>query len=237
MGAMVATAYLLAQVLLTFHPTTAGPLRFGVPLPRKELARGLRLQSRSGARLQWRRLQAGQDPETSRVWVELSITGAAGTSRILAGGKPAVEVDDGPVVQRNLARKLTENCTVWTERWLWHTGERDELVRRMFHERHVQDPPASVAEPDNNTGGKTSGEVFAAGETLTTWSPNFLARCLGAGIPSRHWRVARVLPGDGRLARDFRLRLQQLAHSLREAPGLRGRGDYQRSGGVMTNLE
>ncbi|MHC4921386.1 MAG: hypothetical protein ACYTKC_17580 [Planctomycetota bacterium] len=118
----MATAYLLAQVLLTFHPTTAGPLRFGVPLPRKELTRGLRLQSRNGARLQWRRLQAGQDPETNRVWVELSITGAAGTSRILAGGKPAVTLDAGPVVQRSLVRKRTENCTVWAGRWRWHPG-------------------------------------------------------------------------------------------------------------------
>ncbi len=221
---MVATAYVLAQVLLTFHPTTDGPLRFGVPLPAKQLSRGLRLETRSGARLQWRRLQMGQDANTGQTWVELCLTGANGTSRILAGGKPAAERDDGPVVRRSLQRKRTDACTVWTERWLWHTGERDELTRRIFHARHLQ-------------GDGEAGEVFDAGEGLTTWSPGFLARCLGAGVPPRHWRRAGVLPGNGRLAPDVRKRLQQLAPALQQAPGLRGRGDYSRSGGVMTNLE
>lgn len=218
---MAATTVLLSQVLLTFHPTTAEPLRFGVPLPARALARGLRLQSAGGCRMQWRRLQAGQDPDSGRVWVELCITGARGVSRVLAGGRPAVAGDLGPVVRRSLRRRTTSECTVWTETWLWHGGERDQLVQQVFHKRHLHG----------------DSEVFASGEALTTWSPGFLERCLRAGIGPAQWRTASVLPGTGRLGRSFRERLAQLACSMTEAPGLRGRGDYQRSGGVMTNLE
>jgi hypothetical protein len=46
-----------------------------------------------------------------------------------------------------------------------------------------------------------------------------------------------VLQGTGRLAAKYRRRLQKLVGSLQEAPGLRGRGDYPRSNGVITNLE
>jgi hypothetical protein len=218
---MVATACLLTQVLLTFHPTTTGPLRFGVPLPAKALARGLRLQSTTGARLQWQPLQAGQDPQTGRTWVEVCITGARGTSRILAGGRAATAGDAGPVVRRSLRRRAGEECTVWTETFVWHGGERDRLVRTVFHQRHVHE----------------SGERFAPGEGFTTWSPGFLDRSLGAGIPGRLWRAARVVPGSGALAGRYRERLGKLARSLAEAPGLRGRGDYRRSGAVLTNLE
>lgn len=218
---MAATACLLAQALFTFHPTTADPLRFGVPLPAKALSQGLRLESTNGARLQWRPLQAGQDPETGRIWVELCITGARGTSRVLAGGRAATVGDDGPVVCRSLERRVTEECTTWTESWVWHDGKRDSLVRTIFRQRHLQD----------------ATERFDPGEGFTTWSAGFLERCLGAGIDLRLWRVARVLPGSGAWARSYRERLVEVAGSLAEAPGLRGRGDYERSGGVLTNLE
>ena len=105
-------------------------------------------------------------------------------------------------------------------RWRWASGEVDERVTTTFR----------VATEDG-------GETYAPGESRTVDSVDLPGRLLRARIPSRAWARAGVVPAPGRAARAFRARLVEIGTSLRTLAGVRGRGDYARSGGVVTNLE
>ena len=212
-------ALLLSQVLLTFAVEGEGPVRFGFPLPAQQLQRGLRV-SVTGARLQWRRLQGRPDPQSDRVWVELSVAGVRGRARLLAGGVGPSEEGCGAVVTVRTELESDRGWDLRRVRWRWCSGEVDELERRTFNELS-----------------EYGGEVFDPGESLTLASPALTGRFLRVRIHSDQWRRAGVLPGTGRLSRRFRERLAELAIGLRELPGARGCGDYGRSGGVVTNLE
>ena len=97
----------------------------------------------------------------------------------------------------------------------------DRVERTTFHLEHEDD----------------AGEVFQAGESLTEESPDLVNRWLRVRIPRRAWEKAGVLPRNRGLATDIRRHLVQVAGELVELPGRRGRGDYGRSGDIVTNLE
>lgn len=215
-GCMSTLTISLCQILLTFSVAGEGPVRFGFPLRPSDLERGLRVD-RVGAQLQWRLLQERPDPLSGRVWVELSLTGATGTLRLKTGRQRGT----GPVVERETTVAEEDGRRVERTMWRWRTGERDEVTRTTFHREHVDQ----------------EGEVFGAGESLTEVSDGFDGRWLRVGIPRRAWETVGMLPRDRGLGRDYRQHLVQIAGRMRELPGVRGRGDYGRSGDVVTNLE
>lgn len=209
---------LLGQVVLSFVHAGEGPLRLGFPLPAATLRRGLRVDG-AGARLQWRPLVARADPETGRVWVELAITGASRRVRVRAGGVGPCGEAGGDVVVVERRRVPGAGARRWLERWTWSTGEVDERRREV-------------------AGGDRTGDgELRPGEAITTVSARWSSRWLDARIASGWWRRAGVLPGKGTLGRPYRERLVRLAATLEELPGRRGRGDYGRSKGIVTNLE
>lgn len=215
----MAVALLVCQALLTFVCEGEGPVRFGFPLPAEQLQRGLRV-SGSKARLQWRALHDRPDPGTGRLWVELAVAGARGRVRVMAGGDGPVGDEGGAIVRVETQAESFSGCDIRRVRWLWCTGEVDELQRRTFTEMTEH-----------------AGEVFDAGASLTEMSPALLERCLRVRVAPGVWQRAGVLPRLGTLAREYRARLCEAAAELHELPGLRGRGDYGRSGDVVTNLE
>ena len=224
---MIWTSLLLSQVLLTCNPTDGVPLRFGFPLPAERLGGGLRLRGDPRASLQWRLLQNRPDPYTGRVWVELCITssGRAGSGRrvqIVAGGSGPTDPALGPVVRRVVQSREDADRRTRVVCWRWQTGEVDRVEYIEFLTRQVY-----------------LEEEFGAGETLTLGLDGGLdgARFSGSGIRTRDWRKAGVLPPGGGLGREFRRHLVALAPRLGQLRALRDRGDYLRSGGIMTNLE
>ena len=207
------------QVLLSFMCDSNEPVRFGFPLPVAAVARGLRI-TKPGALFQWRPLQDRPDPVTGRLWVELAITGVHGRVAIAAGGSGPVSESGGVACTVDIDAQDDEVVEVRRQTWRWTTGEIDWRERRTFRVETEVD-----------------GEVYGAGETLTTESSDLAARWLRVGITGKKWARAGVLPQLGRVARPFREHLAQAAQALVQLPGRRGRGDYARSGAVVTNLE
>ncbi len=218
---MTCLALFVAQTVLVFAVSDASPKRFGFPVASKHLLKGLHLQSNDGAKMQWRPLQQRPDPVTDRLWVEIAVTGVLRKARIKVGGAGAVSESDGPLL-RCLQRSWQEEGVAkkrW--RWLWHSGEEDWQERHSYEQRYTH----------------ANGEVFAPGESYTTASTNFQSRFVGVQIHPRWWRQAGILPGSGKLAGKIRQQLHDAALALKCLPGLRGQGDYLRSGEVITNLE
>ena len=208
---------LLLQALLVFSVEAPTAVRFGVPLPERELARGLRLEGPGAAQLQWRRLQPQPDPVTGRTWVEIAVQGASGRMRIHAGGQPA----GGGLLRLGSDEEETESARVRVRTWQWQDGRVDQLARTTF--------TALAALQD--------GEEFAPGESLSDASPELDRRWLGVRIARVFWQEAMVLPRDLGHGRTLRDELRRYALLLPEAPGRRGRGDHVRSRQTVTNHE
>ena len=215
---MILTSLLVSQVLLTCHPAPGTPLRFGFPLPGESLGSGLRVRGDPQARLQWRSLQDRPDPYTGRVWVELCIVGSGRRVQIVVGGSGPSDPALGAVVRREAQVREDADRRTRTVRWRWLTGEVDEVEYTEFLTRH-----------------EYLEEVFGAGESLTRGLDP--VRFTASGVRSRDWRRVGVLPPGGGLGREYRRHLLTLAPRLVQLQTLRDRGDYQRSGGIMTNLE
>ncbi|MBX3463120.1 MAG: hypothetical protein KF830_08110 [Planctomycetes bacterium] len=213
---MLVCAALLPQVLLTV-PLDGGPVRFGAPLPAAAVARGLR--ATGDAALQWRRLPIG-DPRADPVWVELALTGR-GSARIVAGGDGPCPDGCGPVVRWESRQQEGPHGRESTATWLWHTGERDVVLRVEF-----------------TAGAAIDGETFAGGEAMTCWEGDAASRArVLCRLPRAVFVAAGILPPAGSIGADLRRELAATSAHLMELPGRRGAGDFARSGGVVTNLE
>lgn len=210
---------LLAQTLLSFFIEGEGPVRFGFPLPAEVLARGLSLSDRD-AKLQWRPLQEQPDPVTERVWVELAVAGARGRVRLRARGVGPVDGDEGPVLRVEREKSSQPGRMERLTRWRWCTGEVDQREVSVFLQI-----------------GHAAGERFEAGESWTRDSADLAGRFTRVRIAPKEWVRAGVLPPLGPRAKRYREHLVDAAEQLEEMPGVRGKGDYQRSRGVITNLE
>jgi hypothetical protein len=208
----------LLQTVLVFQVPAGGPVRFGWPLPEAVLQQGLRLQGQAGAALQWRPLQEQAEPGR-RIWCEIAVTGARGRCTLVTGG-------DGPSRGAGPAFTLAE--------------ERDEseqgfVLRRIRSWRGGGDE--SCERLQWIAPGVLEGETFATGEALTRPDPAWTASLLRAEIARREYEVAGLLPPDVGLGHEVRRRLLAVMPLLVELPGVRGAGDFGRSGGVVTNLE
>ena len=102
--------------------------------------------------------------------------------------------------------------------------------------RHSTTPPTRSPALIRNWTSETA-EQFAAGEAQRVVDQGLIQRCLRARIPAKAWSRAGVLPKSGRLGAKLRAQLLEAVPNLPELPGDRGRGDYGRAGGVVTNLE
>jgi len=210
----------IAQCLLAV-PVDGPPVRFGVALPARALARGLRLEGRGA--LQWRRLPVGGDA-ADPAWIELAIVAPRGTARVLAGGAGPSPDGNGPAFVFERSERPVAEGAQSLARWRWRDGVVDEQVRtRML-----------VA----TTGGD---ERFEVGEAWTQTTP---------GLDRRAHAWLRLAPAvavacgllppqgsGGAVAADVRRRLRDAVPVLPELPGARGAGDYARSGGVVCNGE
>ena len=205
------------QTLLTL-PVPGAPVRVGVPLPAAAIAQGLRLAG-SGA-LQWRRLLIG-GPSPDPVWVELAIAGRSGNAAIVAGGNPPDDDGRGAVFVRDTETTSTAphgevRCTTWR----YCDGTIDERRRTVF----------AVA--------TTIGtETFAPSEACTVDSVGLRGRAPVWLLPHRFFESAGLLPPAGSFGKEVRKQLAAQLPRLRELPGVRGAGDFGRSGGIVTNLE
>lgn len=205
---------ILAQTLLSLA-SVDGPVRFGVALPAATIQKGLTL--RHGSALSWRLL-----PLRSRdglAWVEVAAIPQGGRVALGVGAQACAPAfvtwrqrdGDGGTVA----------VPVESTRWEWADGTVDE--------RRVHD---FVAETVHGC------ETFGAGEALTVENPGLAARCAAAArLPRAFHERAGILPPGGPIAREVREQLAACAAALVELPGLRGAGDFARSGGVVTNLE
>lgn len=206
------------QALLSVVIDGQGPVRFGVPLPAASLQRGLRLQASGEAVLQWRKLQPLPDPATGCQWVELAIVGAPRRVGVAAGGAGP---DSGLVYVHSSQREMQEQDEVRTDTWTYVTGDLDRRQRRTFG--------SDISIDD---------ELFGGGESLTSDSAALSLRAHPVlRLPRRLWARAQVLPESGGQARQLQKRLVDAADLLVELPGRRGRGDFGRSEGIVTNLE
>lgn len=207
----------LLQTLLSV-PVDGAPVRVGVPLPAAVVEKGLHLAGRGA--LQWRRLPIG-GPEPNPVWIELAIAGARGEAAVVAGGEGPSENGRGPAFVREVERRDEPFGAVERTTWRWCDGASDEVVRTTFR-------------------GETTvaGETWTPGESLTTASGGAATRCeVLARLPRRHHVTAGLLPPPGRAGAVVRKQVAAMLPRLRELPGVRGAGDFGRSGGVVTNLE
>jgi len=217
----------LAQVLLTFTVEGPGAVRFGFPLPAAALGGGLRLEGVRDAVLQWRPLHASADPLTGRRWCEVVVAGPglAGegrkTIRLRGGGEGASDPEQGPACRRRVEveRRGDTRCTITT--WEYCDGSRDRCSR------------VEVVGGDLMVG----DERLGAGEAVTETTPEQLGRTLRVRIPAREWARAGVIERPTRLAMPWRDQLCQVGRQLVSLSGVRGSGDYARSGEVVTNLE
>lgn len=205
---------ILAQTLFTLAAVEE-PVRFGVALPAASVQKGLTL--RHGSALSWRVL-----PLCSRdglAWVEVAAIPDGGRLSVCVGAQACA-----PAFVTWSARDgegSTVAVPVESTRWEWADGTVDE--RRVLE---------FVAETVHGC------ERFGAGEALTQESPGLASRCAAAArLPRAFHERAGILPAAGPLAREVREHLATCAAALVELPGLRGAGDYARSGGVVTNLE
>ena len=205
---------ILCQTLFTLSCVDA-PVRFGVALSEAEVARGLCV--RSGA------LSVRPLPLCSRdglVWVEIAAVADGRRIRVELGSgpsRPAVEAQESEAHDPF----ATSVSRVAQTRWLYADGTSDE---RRVHE--------FVVDADHR------GERFTAGERLTEDSDGTAKRCEAVlQLPRAFFERAGLLPSNGVLGQRVREHLAEVARALVELPGLRGAGDYARSGGVVTNLE
>lgn len=208
------------QTLLNFHVATPEPVRFGVPLPHKGVARGLRLEDLEGARLQWRLLQERPDPVHDTVWVELLVAGSSGNGRICAGGAgPSPE--GGPLCGVAAEERLgADGVQLRIESWHHACGRVEQRTRRLF-----------LRATDHE------GERYGAGEALLDFDEAWLRRLQSVQVPRAAWERAGLVPPDAGLAAAHRAQLGRATAAMVQLPGRRGAGDHGRSGGIVTNLE
>jgi hypothetical protein len=213
-------SWILQGAALLTLPASVEPMRFGALLPVAAVADGLSL--RGPGVLQWRRLPV--QPRGDRVWVEIAVAGAAARVRVLSGGQTECADGRGPAFVRTIEHEEGEHGTATVETWSWCDGTIDVRRRQAFVR------PAEVG-----------GERFVPGEFLTESSAGLGERAAVVVALGREWaEPAGLLPaigGGGPSARDVRRRLAQALPLLPRLPGMRGRGDFVRSGGVVTNLE
>lgn len=218
---LLAVALVAVQPVFLVLPLDGRPVRFGAPLPADAVAAGLRLLGRGT--LQWRRLPIG-GPTADPVWVELAITGPPGTVKLVAGGAGPCGDGRGPAFVREVVERVLPHGRERVERWQWCEGSVDERTRVTFTAPTVH-----------------ADEPFAVGESFTVVSAGFHARSDVVCRLPRSWPAAiGLLPaagGGGTTTKALRAHLQRVLPRLRELPGVRGAGDYGRSGGVVTNLE
>lgn len=204
----------IAQTLFSLASIDA-PVRFGVVLPVATVQAGLAL--RHGRAMSWRELPLRAS--NGFVWIEIAA--------VPAGGRFAVGVGDAPPSPALVMRQscsipgVTVSVPVETTRWEWADGSVDERRVHSFVTETTQ-----------------GCENFGAGEAWTQESPELASRCAAVTrLPRGFHERAGLLPPIGQLARELRRHLATAAAALVELPGLRGAGDYMRSGGVVTNLE
>ncbi len=218
---------LAVQVVLSFTVDATGPVRFGVPVPAAAARRGLRVTGGSELVVQWRWLQEEVDRESGRRYAEVALGGAGMRGggrralRLVVGGVTAGGIEGGSVCARTTSATQTDGIAVTVTEWRFDDGSVDRRVR--------QEVRAGTLEVD--------GETFAPGEALTDDSPSLRERFARVLITPEEWRRVGVLPPGGPLAADYRQHLRLVAHQMVPLPGRRGRGDYARSGDVVTNLE
>lgn len=229
---MVLLTLVVPQVLLTLNPTPAGPVRLCLPLRRQQLARGLRVVGAAspkiaghspGPNLQWRLLQTQAPAGAKRLWVELCFLGTGGIVRLVMGGAGPTADAGGPVMTRTTRSTREDAATTERTEWRYRDGSVHWIERREFRKQTVGQ----------------GGVAFAPGEVLTRTSNGFrehLAHSLMAVAP-RTWRRLGVLPAGGRAARGIRKHLVTTWAGMTTMGDVRGRGDYQRAGGIITNLE
>ncbi|MGE3171314.1 MAG: hypothetical protein AB7O97_01730 [Planctomycetota bacterium] len=236
---------LWAQVVLAFA-AGAEPVRFGAPVPERVLQAGLSV--RGGGEVHWRPLPLATRDGLS--WVEVAVVGAGDHVRLQLGGAPARPTHagatrSGPVVtvsrtsepalapadrtgdragdraddRAGTAPPIVGSCQ--RTEWRWGDGSIDRRERTVFR----------VATT-------VQGESFEPGEAWTRDGPGLERRGRPlTGLPRALWVRTGLLPRDRGLAAPVRAHLQRAAAALSELPGMRGRGDYGRSGDVITNLE
>jgi hypothetical protein len=210
----------IAPALLAI-PLDGSAVRFGVPLPAAAVARGLRLEGRGV--LQWRRLPIGGE-HADPVWVELAITGPPGLVKVFAGGAGPCADGNGPVLRRDERTEVLPHGQRTLRTWHWHDGTVHEWARTVFTATTV-----------------VGGETFAVGEACTEANEGWRrAPEVWCRLDRMLATQASVLPppgGGGGLTKALRAHVRTVLPRLRELPGVRGAGDYGRSGGIVTNLE
>lgn len=218
---------LVAQTALSLTVDATGPVRFGAPVPEAAIGRGLGVRGAPDIALQWRVLQPGPDRQTGRRFVEIALGGPGMTKggqralRVTVGGVGPCGEDGGVVCRRTMAQTEREGIAVTVTEWRFDDGSVDRRVRREVRAGELE----------------VDGETFVVGESLTDDTPSLRARHARVGIAPAEWRRLGVLPPGGTLAADVRAHLRAVVQALVPLPGRRGRGDYARSGDVVTNLE
>lgn len=218
---------LLAQALLTFTVEGSGAVRFGFPLPQAVFARGLSVDGARGLLVQWRPLQLEPDPATGRRWCEVVVAGAGlagGAPKILhlrTGGVPACPTEGGPACRRRQSVAQEDGTRTTTTSWDFAGGSSDRRTRIEVIGGELE----------------VGDERLAAGEALTDENAELRERTLRVHIDARAWARAGVIPMPTRLAAPWRRHLCQIGRQMPSLPGVRGAGDYLRSGDVVTNLE
>ncbi len=220
---VITLALLLVAVApaLLVVPLDGRPVRFGAPLPLSVLSSGLRLEGKGT--LQWRRLPIGK-ADADPVWIEIAITGPPGTVRICAGGGGPHADGRGPAFVRDETEEVRLEGRERVERWHWSCGTVDVRTRLSFTAATTID-----------------GETFASGEARTICSEGFAERAaVVCRLPRATYVSCGLMPplgGGGAVTKALRAHVARVLPRLCELPGVRGAGDYARSGGVVTNLE
>ncbi|MEZ5962848.1 MAG: hypothetical protein R3F56_03275 [Planctomycetota bacterium] len=223
----MALALLVAQVLLSFTVEGEGPVRFGFPLPAAALARGLSVEGPRDLALAWRPLPLDVDARSGRQWCELTVAGdgLAGVGpkrlRLRAGGVAPGHGDRGSPCGRRQEVEVGSAARVTTTVWTFVGGACDQRVR-------TEVTAGTLVVGD---------ESLAVGEAMTEETVDLRARTLRVRIDPREWARAGVVPRPTGLGAPWRRHLCRIGKQLATLPGVRGHGDYGRSGDVVTNLE
>ena len=214
---------MLAQALLLPIgplPVDGTPVRLGVPVARTELAHGLSLAGRGI--LQWRRLPFAADGDV--VWIELAIVAPRGRVRVVRGGAGPCPDRRGPAYVCEVDERRVDWGVQRRTVWRWVDGTIDERERTTFSVETV-----------------LAGECYRVGEGRTRTSPELAQRAAPWWRGRDRWaRQVGLLPpraGGGSTARRVRRHLAEVCDRLVEMQSARGRGDFRRSGGVVTNNE
>lgn len=219
---MIATALCVAQLVATVVVEGQGPVRFGLPVEARVLERGLRVDGARGASLQWSLLAPDAPCIGERIWIEVVLTGASGSTRLLLGGVRAADPGQGPLCRFAVERTGDDAAELTRSVWTWADGTVDRRERRLL----------LAPEP-------TSSEPREAGEVLRTESAGLASRRARVDVPASVWREQGVLPRADGSGRALREELLATVPRLPRAPGSRGRGDYLRGKEpvVVTNQE